>query len=80
MELVLISVHLNGGTKFNGFALLVNWTQKNCPSLLQQFDDKFAKLGVVTTGLELDDFVEYVDVPLSTLHAIDDNDLLAALR
>ena len=46
------------------------------PSLLQQFD-KFAKSGVVKTGLELDDFI---DVPLSMPHAIDDNTLLVASR
>ena len=60
------------------------------PSLLRQFDIQFAKSRVLTTGLEFENFVEYVDKPLQTLYtegfvdhsedAIDDIDelLLAA--
>ena len=37
------------------------------PSLLCQFDSKFAESGVITTGLELEDFIEHADKPLRTL-------------
>ena len=37
------------------------------PSLLRQFDIQFAKSSILTTGLEFEDFVEYIDKPLQTL-------------
>ena len=50
------------------------------PALLQRFDDEFAKSGLsfTTKELKLEDFVEYVDAPLSTLHARGYNDSLGA--
>ena len=50
------------------------------PALLKRFDDEFAKSGFcfTKTELKLEDFVEYVDIPLSMLHARDYDDSLVA--
>ena len=50
------------------------------PALLKRFDDEFAKSGFcfTKTELKLEDFLEYVDVPLSMLHARDYDDSLVA--
>ena len=50
------------------------------PALLQRFDDEFAKSGLsfMMKELNLRGFAEYVDVPLSTLHARGYNESLGA--
>ena len=50
------------------------------PTLLKRFDDEYAKSGLsfTKTELKLEDFVEHIDVPLSTLHARDYDDSLVA--
>ena len=42
-------------------------------SLLRQFNKDFEELGVVTTGLELEDFVKYVDKPLQMFYKTNTN-------